>query len=523
MKKAEPKQEHLDSYDVVVIGAGNGGLAAATELAINGAKVILFEQHNLPGGFATSFVRGRFEFETSLHEICDYGPEINKGGTRILLEDNFGIDSEFIRVPEAYKLILTDPNEKLDVVLPFGIDNFIDTIERAVPGSKKSVEQFFELGKEIISAFAYIGKMKGKPDQSVLLKEFPNFLRTAAYSIEDVQNALDMPLKAQKILNPYWCYLGLPTTRINATIFTSMVYLYILRGAYIPKFRSHDFTTALDKKIRESNGKIEYNTRVEKILVENGKVVGVETSRGDKIKTNHVISNASPTLTYNKLIHPKSEVPEIAYKEINARIHGLTAFVVYLGLNISAEELGLSEYSYFIMDDMNTEKIYESWGELKVSKGQATIVLNNALPNCSPPGTCIIFITTLFKAEAWKDVKPEEYFNLKNKIADGLIIELEKATNSKIKDHIEEIEVATPVTFARYTKTYNGIIYGYEPEPWDSLLPRLMSMGKDVHIEGLEFAGGFNRRCHGYSSSLKDGEMSALLTIQKLKEEGVIK
>ena len=522
MSNIKSKQEYSDSYDVVVIGAGNGGLAAAAELAIHGAKVILFEQHNLPGGFASSFVRGRFEFETSLHELCDYGPEINKGGIRTLFEDNFGIDTEFVRVPEAYRLILTDPNEKLEITLPFGIENFIDTIERAVPGCKKSIEMFFELGKEILSAFNYIGKMQGNPDQTVLIKEFPNFLRTAAYTTDDIQNALDIPLKARKILNAYWCYIGLPTSRTNATIFCTMIYLYILRGAYIPKLRSHDYTTAIEKKIREF-GKIEYNTRVEKILVEKGKIVGVETSHGDKIKTNHVISNASPTLTYNKLIYPKSEVPEIAYKEVNARIHGLSGFVVYLGLDASAEELGLSEYSYFIMDDMNTEKIYESWKELKASKGQATVVLNNALPNCSPPGTCIIFITTLYRAEAWKDVKPEEYFNVKNKIAEELIIDFEKATKTKIREHIEEIEVATPETYARYTKTYNGIIYGYEPEPWDSLLPRLMSIGKDVHIEGLEFAGGFNRRGHGYSSSLSDGQISALITIQKLKEKGVIK
>ncbi|MEJ2249843.1 MAG: NAD(P)/FAD-dependent oxidoreductase, partial [Candidatus Lokiarchaeota archaeon] len=94
----------------------------------------------------------------------------------------------------------------------------------------------------------------------------------------------------------------------------------------------------------------------------------------------------------------------------------------------------------------------------------------------------------------------------------------EKATGTSIKNNIEEIEIATPMTYSRYTGTYNGIIYGYEPESWDSLVPRLMSMGEDNHINGLEFAGGFGRRCHGYSSSLKDGETSALLTLQRLRQ-----
>ena len=47
-------------YDAVVIGAGNGGLTAAVRLAQGGAKTLLVEKHNLPGGFATSFRRGRF-------------------------------------------------------------------------------------------------------------------------------------------------------------------------------------------------------------------------------------------------------------------------------------------------------------------------------------------------------------------------------------------------------------------------------------------------------------------------------
>jgi phytoene dehydrogenase-like protein len=64
------------SYECVVIGAGNGGLGAAAHLAATGVKALLLEQHNLPGGFASSFVRGRFEFETAMHLIADVGPPL---------------------------------------------------------------------------------------------------------------------------------------------------------------------------------------------------------------------------------------------------------------------------------------------------------------------------------------------------------------------------------------------------------------------------------------------------------------
>ena len=48
-------------YDVIVIGAGNGGLAAAATCAKAGLSTLLLERHNIPGGSASSFVRGSFE------------------------------------------------------------------------------------------------------------------------------------------------------------------------------------------------------------------------------------------------------------------------------------------------------------------------------------------------------------------------------------------------------------------------------------------------------------------------------
>ena len=78
------------SYDAVIVGAGNGGLSAAAYLAKEGKKVLLLEKHNLPGGCATSFRRGRFEFEGTLHEMCQMGEGENEGAVRRLL-DGYGL------------------------------------------------------------------------------------------------------------------------------------------------------------------------------------------------------------------------------------------------------------------------------------------------------------------------------------------------------------------------------------------------------------------------------------------------
>ena len=79
-------------YDVVVIGAGNGGLVAALKLAKAGKKTLLVERNIVPGGFATSFSRGRFEFEAALHELCDFGNAKNYGNLYTLFTELGVID-----------------------------------------------------------------------------------------------------------------------------------------------------------------------------------------------------------------------------------------------------------------------------------------------------------------------------------------------------------------------------------------------------------------------------------------------
>jgi prolycopene isomerase len=203
-------------------------------------------------------------------------------------------------------------------------------------------------------------------------------------------------------------------------------------------------------------------------------------------------------------------------------VGGLSGLVVYMGLDATLEELGLDEYSIFIYASMNTDEMYDTFETLNAPQVQAVLCLNNALPDCSPPGTSIVSITTLYQPEVWKDVSPQDYVRVKNRIASDLIAQFEQATGAPIGEHIEEFEVATPQTFARYTGSYDGIIYGYEPEPWDSLIPRMMALQDDKHVDGLDFCGGFAFRCHGYSSSFMSGQTAALLTLRDLTERGEV-
>ena len=507
------------AYDVVVIGAGNGGLFAAIRVLQAGYSCLLVEKHNLPGGFATSFKRGRFEFEASLHELNDFGSPDEPGDVRTLFRD-LGVEDkiDWVRIPEAYHLITTD--KKYDCIMPFGQQAFIDKMVEYCPESRKSITEFFELCNEVRDAQTYSSSVNGNTDSAYMKKTFPNFVKAGSYSVNEVLDALKMPQKAKDILNAYWCYLGVDCDRMSFLHYGSMVIRYITRDAWMPKMRSHEISLALDTRIRELGGDIWYLTEAERILTDDGgSICGVRLAGGKTVETRHVIANCSPHVVFGQLLEEKA-VTEQMVRATNSRTFSGRGFTLFLGLNRSAEELGIASHNYFIYDTADSVRQYDLMRRVSTNHVQATVCLNNAYPACSPPGTCILYFTTMFMSDDWGNVAEDAYFQAKDQVAQDMIDVFERETGCRIRDAIEEICVASPTTYARYCGHPEGVIYGYETAGWDSLMPRMMMMKEDAMMSpGLRFAGGYAMRSSGYSSAYISGDLSGRQTVGDLKKE----
>lgn len=506
----------IGDYDVVVIGAGNSGLTAATTCAMKNMRTLLIEQHNVPGGFASSFVRGRFEFEPALHELGNFGNKEIQGDVYKLFSE-LKIDVEWNSVPEAFRLISeNEKGEKVDYYLPFGVEEFCNSCEKYDPGSYKKVKRFFDICLECYDAVTYVSSTRGKPDSKILKKKFPNYLTTAPYTVSEVLEKMKMPKISKFILEAYWVYLGPKPSILSFTLYAIMMTEYIKFGACIPTYRSHEISQAIANRFEQLGGVIWYNTKAEKILVENNSITGVVLDKGI-IKTKHIISNASPHIVYGKLID-KNNIPSYDKNLTNWRKPGSQGFSVYLGMNKSVEELGLTDYSYFMYSVMDNEKIANNFKSIKNNNDYILVALNVANKKASEKGTSILSITTLFD-DAWNDVTVENYFEIKNQIAERFITDFENKMGITLKPYIEEIEVATPMTFARYTGSINGAIYGYAATVQDSTLVRGSYLDKDVNINGLRFCGGNSFRAHGYSTTYISGNVIANKTFLDFKKE----
>ena len=129
-------------------------------------------------------------------------------------------------------------------------------------------------------------------------------------------------------------------------------------------------------------------------------------------------------------------------------------------------------------------------------------------------------ITCLPKPDGWLDVKPEEYHDVKRRMAKSMIKMMGDSIGVNLFEHIEEVEIAAPPTIARYTGSWNGSVYGYEHQVWDSIVARMSTEREERYIKGLEFAGAHASIGNGYAPNITSGRKAAGEILKDMRKRG---
>lgn len=514
----------MKKYDVIVVGAGNGGLSAACYMASEGKKVLVLEKHNLPGGCATSFKRGAYEFETTCHEVCQMGDGKEGrplGAVRDLLDNKYKLDVEWVPIDESFAATTTDKDGGFDVQMPVGVEAFIDEMEKAVPGSRESMTTVMELGRMLSDGVGWLAKHNNEPNPPAkveMLLKYYDLMRVVPVTVEDMLDRIGVPEKAKNIFESYWTFIACDSTEMSFAVYTFMTYTYLTQQPWIAKNRSHEIVLAFDERIRELGGDIWYNTEVKRIDVKDNSVQGVELADGTYIECDYVLSNLMPHVVFDRMVD-SSEVPERDLKSMNARKLAQAAFTVYLGLDATADEIGIRDYDNFMRYNPNNREQWLTSDKIDTHKDITVTCLNRAIPDAAGAGRCFLQFSKFYDGDAWENVSEEEYFMIKDKVARECIERYEEVTGCDIKNHIEEIVVASPMTWARYLGTPKGDVYGYYPRTWDGMFPRVQSgHHEDYTIRGLRFVGGHGTQMDGYSQAYLSGAEQARYMIMDMKE-----
>lgn len=494
----------MPEYDAVVIGAGNGGLTGALTLAKAGRKVLLLERHNVPGGCATSFVRGRFEFEVALHQLSGMGSPENPGPLRAILSDLGVLDKlEFVEMKDLYRVVFPD---EFDITLRAERQAIIETLIERFPREKESIPKFFDLlygfSMQMIQGLFF-------RDPEISKEKYPLYFKYAFTPTMKVLDEFfsDPVLKA--VLSIYWSYAGVPPRWLSFGDFAIMLFAYIEFKPYHLKGGSQALSNALLDEFLSSGGEARFSCGAQKIRVSNSRITGVTTEHGDTVSTRYVLSNASMLQTYLDLIDA-DQVPGEVMEGFRSTNVGPSAFTIYMGFDCEPDEIGIHETTNFIATTTDMDKAFSQWKTMEQQGVGLLTCYDVPDPDFSPAGTSQAAFVVLQYGDPWHLVPPHQYYDAKYRYAEGMMKLVERVF-PRIRDHIEEMEIATPMTHLRYLGHLGGAIYGHDNYTKDTTY----FMAHSSPIQGLYFAGAW-AASGGFQPTLTSGRSSARAILKSM-------
>ena len=494
-------------YDVVIIGAGLGGLAAGAKLSKEGKNVLLIEQHHVVGGCATTFKRKGYTFDVGLHELNGLGKNEH---LHMLYQDLGAFEHlTFLRVPEFYRLI----GAGMDIVIPDDADQFKDVLVSNFPREEKSIHKYLTSIHKIRDQ-AY--RIPHSPMTSKLLTPlfpllFPSVVFNMKKSVGEFLDATtsDESLKLALLANLIY-YHDDPYSM--SLIFFSIAQSSFLAGAHYVQGGSQKLSDHLASVIIANGGEILTRHLVTRIITEKGKAVGVEYRRNKKGESEtmratarHVIANSAASNVANDLL------PEEEATETRKRIAGLrlspSLLNVYIGFNTTLERFGVQHYSTILFDDSckSQRDMHPNFTGDFTKRNFIFVDYGQIDSQLAPEGTTVGSICTSDYLSDWEHLSDEDYKSKKKEVAE-ILIERLNGTYPGIKDAVDCYEVGTAKTIKRYTMNPGGSVYGFAQIPSQAGKNRL---SQESPIENLYFASAWTQPGGGFGAALGSGYMVA--------------
>ncbi len=427
---------------IVIIGAGMAGLAAGCYGQMNGYRTKIFELHDLPGGLCTSWLRKGYVFDGCIHWLVGSSPANNfyrvweelgavQGRQMINHEEFFRIESK-----DGKALIMYTDADRLEAHLKELAPEDANTIDELAGLIRKFASVQVPIGGGLLENLKIMGKMLP------LLKYFRQY---GKLSVKGFAGRFQNPFLRESF-----------TAIFNMPDFPMLALLMTLgfqhrKAAGYPLGGSLNFAKAVESRYLQLGGDIRYKARVTEIITENNRAVGVRLADGTEHRADAVISAADGHATIFEMLKGQYLDDEIQrnYRELPI-FQPIIQVSLGVGRDFSAEPHNLT---YPVSEPLSIA------GEL-----HPTISMKHYCydPTLAPPGKSALVISFVSNYAYWQKLGygSEAYRAEKEKILAQVIAALEQRFPGS-KDQVEVSDVATPLTYERYTGNWQGSMEGW--------------------------------------------------------------
>lgn len=489
-------------FDIIIIGAGVGGLTCGALLAQRGLKVLVVEKNRKVGGCCTSFRRKGFTFDISVQSIG----ECHRGGRIWRLLDRLDLLNEiqFIRLEPAREYHFPDRKISQYSDLASHIDHLSSQFPKESKGIREVYSTFGQLFREIMEMPPSLDWFDTKTFRS----RFPLYSRWKDKTFQDLLDRLIVDPKLKTILSVRSSYALMPPQWISLVAMSSLEMSYFEGGVYCVKGHMETLPRLLMKKLIQLGGEVLTKQEVTRILVGGRKAFGIRTRKGVEYTGRVIISNCDATLTFCGLVN-EGVLHHRFLSRLKKMKPSFSYYISYLGIEGPLdEELPCANNEIFF--DYDSLREYDALSKNQIPTNSSFYLLAPSLVNTDHAGKGLSTLCLSFKV-------PHAYsrtwgHDVRRDLSQHLL-EKASAIIPNLRDRIVVMADSTPMTIERMTNNRCGSAYGWAQYPRQAGIYRL---NRTTPIEDLYLTGHWTSPGGGISAVVASGEITSDLIWDRL-------
>lgn len=504
--------------DTIIVGSGAGAQAAGLCLARSGQKVIMLEQHNVPGGWCHSFALGGHKFSPGVHFIGQLQP----GGSSRALYEGLGIAKDLVffrQNKDAYDRCMVAGRE---FGLPAGEENLLGKLQDHFPREKMGIMRYVREAMKVAAELNEIRRPNNFSDYLLFPWRTRHLARSGFFTLKQI---IDFHLKdpyLKAFLSLQCGNHGLPPYRAPFVVH-SLLMQHCIAGTCYPRGGGAAITKSYTKNIKKYGGEIRTSCKVKRILIEKDtnkpRAIGVELQNGEQLRAAYIISNADPHKTYMEMIGGEY-LSEKLQKKLSKTIYSNAALNLFLVVDMDLRAVGIDSGNIWYTVSPDLDRVYHRMMAKNLLKEDCFPGIFISSPTLKDPVSFngrhhTLELVTFIDYETFRRFehsqfghRPAEYLEFK----DALVSKMLKTAEFVIpglSQHIVLKELGTPLSSNHYVETTRGNSYGTEKSR-KQIGP--FAYQAKSEIEGL-FLCGASTLAHGVTGAAVSGITAAAVVL----------